>query len=204
MKSALDIFLASIVALCLSTLVYGLVSFPDAPIRRCGANQFCGKWNKLHTEREYEDFIAWERALFFSFPFGLGASALLARRRRRRASQRWERLSVMQRDLSPAIEERRYAAAWRDLRRRDIAARVSFVLALSSAGWIAWVADGGFVAAVLPIALFALAAGSSLWFLFFRCPRCDNQVFTRQSRDRCPRCNLRIGATFEEGLAELP
>jgi hypothetical protein len=208
MKNPLDFFLASILALSMGLLVYGFVRFPDAPIHPCGVGQFCGKLNSPHTEEQYQAFIIWVAALIVSVPIGFGAGFLLERRSRRRASLAWERLRPLQAGLPPAIEERRYAEAWKDLRRRGLAQRCCFALFLC---WVAWgvlrgsVSGGG---ALLPIALFALAGGSILWRLYFPCPRCGNRFFmslfnSRGFGERCIHCDLRRGATFTQSLEEL-
>lgn len=199
LRNTLEVFLASFVVIFVGVLVYGIVSYPDGPIRECGADQFCGKWNRLHTEQEFKDFITWENVLLYSFASAVVAGGVLASRRRRRASQDLEYLLAKQRDLSPAVEEQRYAAAWRGRRRRKIAASVLSILALSS---VSWAASAGLPNGLLQIALVALTVGSIFWFHLFRCPRCGHQFLTRQSRDRCHFCGLRRGATFEESLAE--
>jgi hypothetical protein len=200
MKNALDIFLASVVAVFASAFIYGFVTYPDAPIRRCGDNQFCGKWNKLHTEREFKEFGLWETALLGSFAFAVVAGGLLARRRRRGACRDLEHLRAIQRDLPPAIEEQRYAAAWKERRGRKLAAAALCLLALSSVGWAA---DSGVPAAPLQMVLMALAVGSCFWFFLFRCPRCGHQFLNRQSEGRCHFCGLRLGTTFEDSVVEF-
>lgn len=210
MKNTLDLLLASIVALWVGLLAYGFVRFPDAPIHPCGDSQFCGKRSRPHTEEQYRSFLAWEQAFLISAPFGFAAGFVLVRRSRRRSSAAWDRLRVLQPNLSPAIEQQRYAAAWKDLRRREW---VTYALCLPALLWFGWallqgsVPEGG-AFAPLPLALVALFSGAILWCLFFRCPRCGNRYYTSQatvlaSSGRCLHCGLRRGATFEQALADL-
>ena len=195
MKNALDVFLALLVALFVGVFFYGAVRYPDAPYRPCAAGPFCGKGNRPHTEEQYRAFLAWQNTLIISFPFGMAASLLLGRRRRRRASQDWQCLRLVQRDLSPTIEGQRYAAAWKNLRKREIVAQVLAVFAV-----LAVILRAPLLFA---LSVFLLAAGSNLWHLLFRCPRCRHGFIRRQPRDQCPHCGLRRGTTFEQALAAL-
>jgi hypothetical protein len=43
--------------------VYGVIRYPDAPIRPCGADSYCGKQGQLHDRGEYEGFQLWEGAM---------------------------------------------------------------------------------------------------------------------------------------------
>lgn len=209
MKKPLDFFLASILAVCAGLLAYGFIRYPDAPIRPCGANQFCGKHDRPHSEEQYNGFLAWEEAFVISLPFGFAAGFLLERRNRRRAFQAWERLRVLQSELLPTVEEQRYADAWRGLRRREIVARVLSLPVLLLFGWSLLrvsLPEGGLFAP-LPLVFFALAVSSNLWFLFFRCPRCRNRFFitsrTISTFTQCVHCGLRRGTTFKESLRSL-
>jgi hypothetical protein len=196
---ALDVFLAAFIVLFVSVFAYGIVNYPDAPIRRCGVDQFCGKSHKLHTEQEFRDFSIWEAMLIYSFVPGFVAGNLLGWRTRRRASHDLEHLLAMQRELSPASEGRRYAAAWKDRRRRRIVAWVLLIPALTA---VILRSNTGFPAPLLTTALVALAIGAFLWLNLFLCPRCGHEFLSRQSRVRCKFCGLRLGMTFEEALAE--
>jgi hypothetical protein len=209
-KNVLDLSLASIVAVCAGLLAYGLVLYPDAPIHPCGDSQFCGKRNQPHTEQQYRAFLAWEKSLLILAPFGFAAGFVLNRRSQHRSSIDWNRLRALQPDLSRTSEEQRYAAAWKDLRRRELTAHVFLLPPLLWAGWALFQAStpvGGFFAP-LPLTLLALFAGSELWSICFRCPRCNKRYYLVQATvsahsDQCAHCGLRRGATFEQALAEL-
>ena len=41
--------------------VYGLIRYPDLPIRECPSG-YCGKQGQPHTAAEYRAFNAWQRA----------------------------------------------------------------------------------------------------------------------------------------------
>jgi len=197
---AIDAFLAAIMVLFVSLFAHGIVNYPDAPIRRCGADQFCGKSHRPHTQQEFKDFVTWESWLILSVPPAFVASGILAWRRRRRASHDLEHLLAMQRKLSPAFEGRRYVAAWKDRRQRKIVAWVLLILALAA---IVGRFNAGFPAPLPTTALVALAIGAFLWLGLFPCPRCRHQFLSRQSRARCKFCDLRLEMTFEEAFAEL-
>jgi hypothetical protein len=200
---AFDALLISLVALFVGIFFYGLVCYPDAPIRQCNADQFCGKSNKLHSEEDFRGFVAWEKTLVYSLGFAVLAGGILIKRREARVSSDLKSLLAAQQGMPAAVEERRYAAAWRDLRRREISVPVVFILALLSIGWVSIATDGGPVALSFEIGMVVLAVGCNLWLLLFRCPRCRSIFFTRQSTERCHHCRLRRGATFAEAMAEL-
>lgn len=69
-----------------ATLVYGIVMFPDAPIRETPKG-FVGKTGAPHTAADHEGFQQWLTALFIIFPtaFALGfayaAASSLGRRK---------------------------------------------------------------------------------------------------------------------------
>lgn len=67
------------VALAVVTLVYGFITFPDAPIRE-SARGYVGKHGAPHTREHYERFKLWEKSLFVSFglAFLTGFSAAAA------------------------------------------------------------------------------------------------------------------------------
>ncbi len=198
--TTLDAFLASFGVLFVCVFAYGFVTYPDAPIRRCGADQFCGKSNRPHTEQEFKEFTSWESMLLASFASAFVAGHLLERRRRRRAPQDLEHLLATQPNLVPAVEEQKYAAAWKDRRRRKLAVLALSLVALSA---VVLRANGDVPAAPLTIALVALALGAFVWFNLFLCPRCRHQFLNRQSMGRCHFCGLRLGTSFEGALAEL-
>jgi len=60
---------------------YGVLRFPDAPIRPCGDESFCGKQGQPHTAVDYRAFVLWERSLLFIWPSGMLAVVLLIRKR---------------------------------------------------------------------------------------------------------------------------
>lgn len=66
------------VALAVVMLVYGFITFPDAPIRE-SANGYVGKQGAPHTREHYERFKLWEKAMLASFGLafvaGFGAVA---------------------------------------------------------------------------------------------------------------------------------
>lgn len=57
------------------TLLYGVVRYPDAPLRPAG-NGYVGKGGRPHTEEEYEDFTRWESATLIAFPTCLALAAV--------------------------------------------------------------------------------------------------------------------------------
>jgi hypothetical protein len=62
-----------------ATMVYGMITFPDAPIRQT-ASGYIGKAGQPHTGDEYEQFKLWEKVMITSFglTFLSGAGALLS------------------------------------------------------------------------------------------------------------------------------
>ena len=69
------------------TLLYGFINFLDAPIRPT-ATGYVGKQGQPHTAQDYENFLAWERALFIAFPAtfiaGVAHQAAISRERSKR------------------------------------------------------------------------------------------------------------------------
>src|SRR5262245_33901559 len=65
-----------------TTLLYGLYMFPDAPIR-AGASGYVGKAGTSHTAQEFERFLMWERAMLIAFAgtFLFGFAYEILRRR---------------------------------------------------------------------------------------------------------------------------
>jgi hypothetical protein len=206
-KRPLDHALIAIQVLCIGVFVYGFINFPDAPIRPCGVGQFCGKSSALYPEEKYQAFVDWTTALIVSIPFGVASGFLLYWRARRRAARAWERLRIQQTELSPDIEEQRYAKAWKGLRWREIAAWSCLAPLLL---WVAWGIVGGWISghnALVPLALFAAFVCAGFWRDQFPCPRCGNRFFAKRtfggSPKRCSHCDLERGASFEQSLAEL-
>jgi hypothetical protein len=79
------------VMLAAVTLVYGLVKFPDAPIRETSQG-YSGKQGAPHTREDYERFKLWEKLLIASFAAafltGFGAAGV------EKASQRRARKPI--------------------------------------------------------------------------------------------------------------
>lgn len=69
-----------------ATLVYGVIKFPDAPIREAGSN-YVGKRGAPRTREDYERFKLWEKLIFASFglAFLTGFGAVAAEKLSRRA-----------------------------------------------------------------------------------------------------------------------
>jgi hypothetical protein len=187
------------IALFMISAATGPWRFPDAPVRQCGAEQFCGRSGGLHSEMEFKSYVAWERTTLILFPVAVASVGILVWLRRRRANY-LQRLLVKQRDLSPAVEELRYEAAWADLRRRKIV-----VLAMGLAAAVTAVASRliGFPGAALPVALVMLIPFALIWLYWFACPRCRERFVSLRSPSRCRFCRLQHGATFSESLGEL-
>lgn len=73
-----------ITAVMLVIFFYGLIRYPDAPIKPCAvASGFCGKQNQARTLAEYEAFKRWETLLMICWPIGTVALIALGTRRRR-------------------------------------------------------------------------------------------------------------------------
>lgn len=74
--------------LAAATLVYGIVTFPDAPIRATG-NGFAGKHGTPRTREDFEAFATWESAVLTFFiatvVCGMGFAVAEERRNRRRS-----------------------------------------------------------------------------------------------------------------------
>ena len=72
-------FLAYIIGLVMVVLfVYGLIRYPDLPIREC-ASGYCGKQGQPHTAAEYRAFNAWRITLVIGWPIGIAALLFLQR-----------------------------------------------------------------------------------------------------------------------------
>jgi hypothetical protein len=52
------------------TFGWGLVFYPDAPLRECNG-QFFGKWGRPHTAEEYHHFMIWQTWFIALWLFGL-------------------------------------------------------------------------------------------------------------------------------------
>ena len=58
--------------------VYGLIRYPDLPIRECPSG-YCGRQGQPHTAAEYNAFKIWQRTLFIVWPIGMLIMLLLQR-----------------------------------------------------------------------------------------------------------------------------
>ena len=85
-KAVLGAFLAS-VFFAAAVGVYGIVTFPDAPIRATAAGAV-GKTGRAYDREHFERFTAWKTALFAAFGVVLVAGVAMAvddgRRKRKR------------------------------------------------------------------------------------------------------------------------
>ncbi len=50
--------------------VYGLIRYPDLPIRECPSG-YCGKQGQPHTAAEYRAFNTWQITLMIGWPIGM-------------------------------------------------------------------------------------------------------------------------------------
>jgi predicted secreted protein len=58
--------------------VYGLIRYPDLPIRECPSG-YCGRQGQPHTAAEYNAFKIWQTTLFIVWPIGMLIMLLLQR-----------------------------------------------------------------------------------------------------------------------------
>jgi len=81
------LFAACVIAVLLAavTLVYGFITFPDAPIRE-SLNGYVGKYGAPHAREHYERFMLWEKLMLASFglAFAMGFGAVAAEKFGRR------------------------------------------------------------------------------------------------------------------------
>jgi hypothetical protein len=71
--------LAYTIGLALVVLfVYGLIRYPDLPIRECPSG-YCGKQGQPHTAAEYHAFNAWQITLMIVWPIGIAVMLFLQR-----------------------------------------------------------------------------------------------------------------------------
>jgi hypothetical protein len=56
--------------------VYGLIRYPDLPIRECPSG-YCGKQGQPHTAAKYRAFNAWQITLMIGWPIGMAAMLFL-------------------------------------------------------------------------------------------------------------------------------
>jgi hypothetical protein len=50
-----------------ATTIYGIWNFADAPIRAIGSG-YAGKNGTERTQRDYENYVAWSRAMWIAYP----------------------------------------------------------------------------------------------------------------------------------------
>jgi hypothetical protein len=84
LKRLREILAGGIFAVMAVTLVYGLIRFPDAPIRKCiprpeHPDGYCGKQGQAHTAGEYASFDAWQDTLIYVWLGGMATIVLLRR-----------------------------------------------------------------------------------------------------------------------------
>lgn len=60
---------------------YGIIRFPDSPIRPAADNSFVGKQGQPHTFSEYHDFKIWRNTLSYVWPVGIVVLFLLRKKR---------------------------------------------------------------------------------------------------------------------------
>lgn len=56
--------------------IYGMLRFPDNPIRPCPEHGYCGKQGQPHTEQDFQSFSQWD-GLFSYWPAGIVALIVL-------------------------------------------------------------------------------------------------------------------------------
>ena len=62
----------------LAIFLYGMVRYPDAPIREC-IGGFCGKTGLFHSADDYRDFNTWQTTLVVTWLIGMPILWLLQR-----------------------------------------------------------------------------------------------------------------------------
>ncbi|HEV2162533.1 MAG TPA: hypothetical protein VGR52_09925 [Stellaceae bacterium] len=87
LKRIHQILATCVVLVMFATFGYGLVLFPDAPLKRCvgaHASGYCGKNGQLYTAADYATFTTWQTTLFIVWPVGLAIVVVLLRPKIRR------------------------------------------------------------------------------------------------------------------------
>src|SRR6266576_5940636 len=88
--------------------VYGLIRYPDLPIRECPSG-YCGRQGQPHTAAEYNAFKIWQTTLFIVWPIGMLIMLLFAARKTQKVKGGSNRprsrvkLSAMHRGATPLI-----------------------------------------------------------------------------------------------------
>lgn len=68
MRSLFDSLSKFIFIFAIAGFFYGIWKFPDAPIRPCGENRYCGKYGKAHSVEDFRDYNRWEIFNMISIP----------------------------------------------------------------------------------------------------------------------------------------
>lgn len=64
----LNLIIKFVFAFTLIWFFWGAVRFPDAPIRTCGENNYCGKQGQHRSKEDFENFRRWEIGNYIAFP----------------------------------------------------------------------------------------------------------------------------------------
>jgi hypothetical protein len=115
--------------------------------------------------------------------------------------------------MSPQnIDPHSYLAQWLDLRRREAASRLSFLLYLPGAGGIGWLltklTGSDVPAMVVAFAWMAMFGFFNVQLVSFRCPRCWQPFFRTAGRsylftEECVHCGLPKYALTKTGVPKL-
>ena len=62
--------------------IYGIIRFPDGPIRTAVNNSYVGKQGQPHTFAEYHAFIIWQNIFFYVWPIGMIILFLLRKKKK--------------------------------------------------------------------------------------------------------------------------
>ena len=75
-----------IAAFMVMLFIYGFVKFPDGvhTCKELGYKElgYCGKQGQSHTKTEFEEFNFWSTLMFWCWPSGIGALALLQEKKK--------------------------------------------------------------------------------------------------------------------------
>ena len=70
-------FAIGVFAFAMIWFLSGIMRFPDAPIKICGEETYCGKQGQTHTKQDFEAFQFWQSSLFVTHPLGILMAILL-------------------------------------------------------------------------------------------------------------------------------
>jgi hypothetical protein len=73
-------------AVVLCIFIYGVVMYPDAPIKPCGEAAYCGKGGKPRSEVEFRAYKRWETTLIVTALIGVSSHFFLNRYKKRKRS----------------------------------------------------------------------------------------------------------------------